>query len=241
MSSFFEYNNTDITIDECNTAEKTKLFKDFINQYHSYVKYKVVPQRRINWLVWNGAELVGAIGISSCVLCVKDRDNWIGWNKDQRIKLSNSMANNYRFCLKPETGIKNLGSRVLKMIRIEGAKRWKERYGEDLLLMETYVLKNENRRGAVYLADNWTHVGNTMGVSIKKAPMQLWLVGDNARARLAQTDMPAAIKKYGPKDENGIGQKMIISESEPKMIFVKPLVISEVEYAIQLPPLLNAP
>ena len=37
-------------------------------------------------------------------------------------------------------------------------------------------------------------------------------------------DMPAAIKKYGPKDENGIGQKMIISESEPKMIFVKPLV-----------------
>ena len=224
MSSFFEYNNTDITIDECNTAEKTKLFKDFINQYHSYVKYKVVPQRRINWLVWNGAELVGAIGISSCVLCVKDRDNWIGWNKDQRIKLSNSMANNYRFCLKPETGIKNLGSRVLKMIRIEGAKRWKERYGDDLLLMETYVLKNENRRGAVYLADNWTHVGNTMGVSIKKAPMQLWLVGDNARARLAQTDMPAAIKKYGPKDENGIGQKMIISESEPKMIFVKPLV-----------------
>lgn len=224
MSSFFEYNNTDITIDECNTAEKTKLFKDFINQYHSYVKYKVVPQRRINWLVWNGAELVGAIGISSCVLCVKDRDNWIGWNKDQRIKLSNSMANNYRFCLKPETGIKNLGSRVLKMIRIEGAKRWKERYGDDLLLMETYVLKNENRRGAVYLADNWTHVGNTMGVSIKKAPMSMWLVGDNARSRLAQTDMPAAIRKYGPKDENGIGQKMIISESEPKMIFVKPLV-----------------
>jgi hypothetical protein len=63
-----------------------------------------------------------------------------------------------------------------------------------------------------------------MGVSIKKAPMSMWLVGDNARSRLAQTDMPAALRKYGPKDENGIGQKMIISESEPKMIFVKPLV-----------------
>jgi hypothetical protein len=224
MSSFFEYNNTDITIDECNTPEKTKLFKDFINQYHSYVKYKVVPQRRINWLVWNGGELIGAIGISSCVLCVKDRDNWIGWNKEQRIKLSNSMANNYRFCLKPDSGIKNLGSRVLKMIRIEGAKRWKERYGDDLLLMDTYVLQNENRRGAVYLADNWTHVGNTMGVSIKKAPMSMWLVGDNARSRLAKNDMPAAIRKYGPKDENGIGQKMIISKSEPKMIFVKPII-----------------
>jgi len=222
--SFFEYNNTEITIDECNTPEKTRMFKDFINKYHSYVKYKVVPQRRINWLIWNGAELVGAIGISSCVLCVKDRDNWIGWDKDQRIKLSNSMANNYRFCLKPETGIKNLGSRVLKMIRIEGAKRWKERYGDDLLLLETYVLKNENRRGAVYLADNWTHVGNTMGVSIRKSNLKMWQVGENARARLARENPEEAIKKYGPKDENGVGQKMIITESEPKMIFVKPLV-----------------
>jgi hypothetical protein len=224
MNKWFQYKEQDIRLDECNTPEKTKLFKDFINQYHSYVKYKLVPQRRINWLVWNGMELVGAVGISSCVLCVKDRDNWIGWDKDQRIQKSNHMANNYRFCLKPDNGIKNLGSRVLKMVRGEGAKRWKERYGDDLLLLETYVLQNENRRGAVYLADNWTHVGNTQGVSIRKAPMKHWIVGDNARARLAREDMEAAIRKYGPKDENGVGQKMIITESQPKMIFVKPLV-----------------
>ena len=227
MSKFFEYNadTPDIWIDECNTAEKTKVFKDFINKYHSYVKYKVVPQRRINWLVYNKeGELIGAIGLSSCVLCVGDRDRWIGWDKDQRIKLSNSMANNYRFCLKPDSGIKNLGSRVLKMIRIEGAKRWKERYGDDLLLMETYVLKNENRRGAVYLADNWTHVGQTSGISIKKAPIKAWLSGGSGATPLALKDIEAAIRKYGPKDENGIGQRMIIGESEPKMIFVKPLV-----------------
>ena len=114
---FFEYKDKDdnyITLEECDTAEKTKVFKDFINKYHSYVKYKVVPQRRINWLVYNkNAEVIGAIGISSCVLCVKDRDNWIGWDKETRIKMSNQMANNYRFCLKPDTGIKNLGSRVI--------------------------------------------------------------------------------------------------------------------------------
>jgi hypothetical protein len=221
VSSFFEYNNTDITIDECNTPDKTKMFANFINQYHSYVKYKVVPQRRINWLVWNGTELIGAIGISSCVLCVGDRDRWIGWNKEQRMKLSNSMANNYRFCLKPDSGIKNLGSRVLKMIRIEGAKRWKERYGDDLLLMETYVLKNENRRGAVYLADNWTHVGETSGTSISKSPIGLWAKRgvNDARGILARTDPKAAIAKYA-KD----GKQYRVSESEPKMIFVKPLV-----------------
>ncbi len=98
------------------------------------------------------------------------------------------------------------------ILREEGKKRWKERYGDDLILMETYVLQSENRRGAVYLADNWTHVGNTQGVSIRKAPMKHWVIGDNARARLAREDMEAAIKKYGPKDENGVGQKMIISD-----------------------------
>jgi hypothetical protein len=228
MSNWFEYkdkSDNDIIIDECNTAEKTKVFKNFINEYHSYVKYKLVPQRRINWLIYNkNADLIGAIGISSCVLCVKDRDNWIGWDKDTRIQNSNCMANNYRFCLKPDNGIKNLGSRVLKMIRVEGAKRWKERYGDDLLLMETYVLKSENRRGAVYLADNWTHVGQTSGISIKKAPIKHWLNGGSGATPLARLDIEAAIRKYGPKDENGVGQRMIVGESEPKMIFVKPLV-----------------
>ena len=110
------------------------------------------------------------------------------------------------------------------MVREEGAKRWKERYGDDLLLMETYVLKNENRRGAVYLADNWTHVGNTTGVSISKAPTKHWLGEKSARGDLARLDIKAAIEKYGPKDENGKGQHYAVKESQPKMIFVKPII-----------------
>jgi hypothetical protein len=169
-------------------------------------------------------DLIGCIGFSSCVLAVGDRDRWIGWTKEQRQTLSNSMANNYRFCLKPETGIKNLGSRVLKIARNKLAIRWKEKYGDDLLLLETYVLKNENRRGAVYLADNWIHVGNTTGVSISKAPTKHWLGEKSARGDLARLDIKAAIEKYGPKDENGIRQHYAVKTSQPKMIFVKPII-----------------
>lgn len=219
MINFFEYNNTTITLEECNNETKNKLFRDFINQYHSYVKYKDVPQRRINWLIWNGMELVGAIGISSCVLAVGDRDRWIGWNREVREKMSNSMANNYRFCLKPNIGIKNLGSRVLKMVREEGRKRWKEKYGDELILLETYVLKNENRIGAVYLADNWTNVGMTSGVSISKAPLLLWQKENSERGELARTNPKEAVKKYAVGN-----QHYAVKESEPKMIFVKPLV-----------------
>jgi len=224
MNKWFQYKEGDIRLDECNTPEKNKLFRDFINKWHSYVKYKDVPQRRVNWLIWYGMELVGCIGFSSCVLAVGDRDRWIGWTKEQRQARSNSMANNYRFCLKPDNGIKNLGSKVLKIARNKLANRWKEKYGDHLLLLETYVLANENRRGAVYLADNWIHVGNTTGVSISKAPTKHWLGEKSARGDLARLDMKAAIQKYGPKDENGIGQHYAVKESQPKMIFVKPLV-----------------
>lgn len=219
MSNFFEYTNTNITLEECNTVTKNKLFRDFINEYHSYVKYKDVPQRRINWLIWNGMELVGVIGISSCVLAVGDRDRWIGWDRETRQSMSNSMANNYRFCLKPKTGIKNLGSRVLKMVREEGKRRWKQKYGNDLILLETYVLKNENRIGAVYLADNWNNVGMTTGVSISKAPLLLWQKETSERGELARTNPKEAIRKYAVGNEH-----YKVTQSKPKMIFVKPLV-----------------
>lgn len=219
MNKWFEYKEADIVLDECNTPEKNKLFKDFINKWHSYVKYKDVPQRRINWLIWYGTELVGAIGISSCVLAVGDRDRWIGWDKDTRLAMSNVMANNYRFCLKPDTGIKNLGSRVLKMVRIEGAKRWKAKYGDHLLLLETYVLENERRRGAVYLADNWISIGKTSGVSISKAPLLLWQKEKSERGDLARSNPKEAIRKYAVDNMH-----YSVKASQPKTIFVKPLV-----------------
>jgi hypothetical protein len=164
-------------------------------------------------------DLIGCIGFSSCVLAVGDRDRWIGWTKEQRQTLSNSMANNYRFCLKPDNGIKNLGSRVLKIARNKLAIRWKEKYGDDLLLLETYVLQNENRRGAVYLADNWTHVGQTSGVSISKAPLLLWQKEKSERGELARTNPKEAIKKYAVGN-----QHYAVKQSEPKMIFVKPII-----------------
>ena len=120
--SFFDYSNSyeyPIFLQECLNPSQTKIFRDIINTHHSYVKYKDVPQRRINYLIYRSAdgEPIGAIGISSCVLAIGARDNWIGWNKDTRLKNSNKVANNYRFCLVPDNGIKNVGTMALKLLR----------------------------------------------------------------------------------------------------------------------------
>ena len=113
------------------------IFRNIINTYHSYVKYKDVPQRRINYLIYrtSDSKVIGAIGISSCVLAIGVRDRWIGWDKEIRLRNSNKVANNYRFCLVPDNGIKNAGTMALKLLREEGSKRWQEKYGDELVML----------------------------------------------------------------------------------------------------------
>jgi hypothetical protein len=190
------------------------------------VKYKDVPQRRINYLIYRSSdgEAIGAIGISSCVLAIGARDRWIGWDKDTRLKNSNKVANNYRFCLVPENGIKNVGTMALKLLREVGAKRWQEKYGDELVMLETFVQplidgSDNKRNGAVYLADNWVMIGETLGNSIKKAPLLLWQKEDSKRGEMARNQPEEAIKKYAVGREH-----YVVTQSPIKKVFLKPLI-----------------
>jgi hypothetical protein len=227
--SFFDFSEEidyPIYFTECTTPVHNELLRNTINDYHSYCSFVTPPTRRINWLIYETktTNLIGAIGLSSCVLAIKCRDSYIGWNKDARMKNSNKVANNYRFCLIPGvTDLKNVGSMALKLLREEGAKRWKSKYGDDLIGIETYVERIDNeelhRSGAVYKASNWTHVGDSMGTSIKKAPLKLWRAEDSARGRLARKNPEAACEKYG------YGKKgYVTTPSKQKMVFFKPLM-----------------
>ena len=227
--SFFDYSNSyeyPIFLQECLNPSQTKIFRDIINTHHSYVKYKDVPQRRINYLIYRSSdgEAIGAIGISSCVLAIGARDRWIGWDKDTRLKNSNKVANNYRFCLVPENGIKNVGTMALKLLREVGAKRWQEKYGDELIMLETFVQplidgSDNKRNGAVYLADNWVMIGETLGNSIKKAPLLLWQKEDSKRGEMARNHPDEAIKKYAVGREH-----YVVTQSPIKKVFLKPLV-----------------
>jgi hypothetical protein len=226
--SFLDYSNIHkypIFLQECLNSSHTKIFRDIINEHHSYVKYKDVPQRRINYLIYRSSDgkVIGAIGISSCVLAIGARDRWIGWDKDTRLRNSNKVANNYRFCLVPDNGIKNVGTMALKLLREVGAKRWQEKYGDELVMLETFVQplidgSDNKRNGAVYLADNWVMIGETLGNSIKKAPLLLWQKEDSKRGELARNNPTEAIKKYAVGREH-----YVITHSPIKKVFLKTL------------------
>lgn len=216
---------------ECVTPAQNKIFRDTINKYHSYVRYTDSPTRNIRWLVYEmeSGNQIGSVGLSSATIAIKCRDDYIGWDKEQRLKNLGMLANNSRCCfIKDNITIKNAGSMVLKQMRVVGAKRWKEKYNQLLIMIETFVRPDRDeeyngqklRNGSIYLADNWIEVGITSGVSIQKGPLGLWRKEKGVRGELARTNPKAALEKYGYEG----GKEYIITKSQPKIMFVKPLV-----------------
>ena len=220
-----------ITLEECKTPQQNKLFRDTINKYHSYCKYTDSPTRNLRWNIYESesGNHIGAIGLSSATIAISCRDNYIGWNKDNRIKNLGMLANNSRCCfIKDNITMKNIGSMSLKQLEICGKKRWKERYNQELVLLETFVQPDRDeayngqklRNGSIYRASNWVEVGRTSGNSIRKSPDALWRKEKGIRGDLARSDPKAAREKYGYKD----GKEYITSKSPIKIMFVKPLV-----------------
>jgi hypothetical protein len=222
---------------ECKTPENNATFRRVINTYHSYVKYKDSPTRNIRWLVYETitGNLVGAVGLSSATIAVSKRDSWIGWDNITKMKNLGKVANNSRFCLiQKNFTIKNIGSLTLKQLRIKGAIRWKEKYNEPLVLLETFVQPERNdeynghstRNGSTYLADNWIDVGMTVGSSIQKTPLKLWAKETGERGRLARENPEECLKRYAGYlgEYNSSGFK--VTKSPKKIIFLKPLVFN---------------
>lgn len=237
--SFFNIESVkdNIILFNCENSRQNKLFRDTINQYHSYVKYKDSPTRNIRYLVYESksGNFVGAVGLSSATIAVACRDNYIGWNNTTKMKHLNKVANNSRFCIiQKNTTIKNIASSTLKQLRISGRRDWKERYNDNLILIETFVQPerdveyngNANRNGSCYKADNWIEIGMTSGSSIQKSPLLLWAKEKGERGRLARENKEECLKKYGSYlgEYNKSGYK--VTESKKKIVFVKPLVFN---------------
>ena len=92
---------------------------------------------------------------------VKCRDDYFGITKENRNVALNGIIDNTVFRL--ERNIPNLATQILSKWRKRVCEDWKNTYGVDVAGFETFVLENENRKGALYKADNWDFVGETKG------------------------------------------------------------------------------
>ena len=131
--------------------------------------------RRIDWLIYDDdtfpLEPVGMIGIGSSVYPPpKAMLEYMGLSKLEYKDVFNTIANNWRFCMKKY--IKNGGTQILKQLRNIAPEAWKEKYGNDLNYLITFVGGGNN--GAVYKADNWEMIGKTAGLPKHKSSSMKW-------------------------------------------------------------------
>ena len=155
------------------------MVKNIIEKHHSYVPSNRSVGRRIDWLIYHSGhqnlfgleEPIGMIGVGSSVYPPpKDILRYVGMTKSEYKDNFNSFANNWRYCL--IKSIPNLGSQILKQLRFLGLSQWKEKYGDELKYLVTFVGGGNN--GAVYKADNWKHIGHTAGLPEHKSSSMKW-------------------------------------------------------------------
>lgn len=165
-----------ISIELVTTKEQKQEVKHIIETYHSYVASAASVGRRIDWLIYDTQEgslpeCIGMIGLGSSVYPPpKDLLRKVGLSKDEYRLVFNNFANNWRFCLKKK--VPNAGTQILKLVRNSCQKIWKEKYGDDLHHLLTFVAGGNT--GAVYKADNWEVIGETAGLPAHKSSSMKW-------------------------------------------------------------------
>lgn len=152
-------NLTLFLIEQCDIP-KNDFFNTMMNQHH-YLGMAKHHAAEIRYLVRDNTRWIAAVSFGSAAWACADRDRWIGWNASSRTKNLPKIVNNTRFLINPNIKGMHLASQVLSLVSKRVRQDWKARYGQDIVMLETFV--DEKYDGACYKASNWVEVGKTKG------------------------------------------------------------------------------
>ena len=141
--------------------DQRDLWDDVVSRYH-YLGHRKMPGRRLKYLVLSGERLIGAISFRAASINLEVRDSFIGWSYEKRRANLDCLANNNRFLILPWVSVPNLGSYLLGKVSRRISADWKDKYGSELLLLETFI-DPDKFAGTIYMAANWTYLGETKG------------------------------------------------------------------------------
>jgi hypothetical protein len=151
---------------------------------------------------------VALLCFAAAALKCAARDLWIGWSYRQQYSRLQLLANNTRFCILDEWHRPNLGSRVLSLCEQRLCRDWEAKFGHPILLLETFV-NPQRHRGTLYLASNWTYIGDTRGYRRRhggysaqpETPKKVFVrsLHTQVRAILCQPDLAPPYVREKPK------------------------------------------
>ena len=118
--------------------------------------------RQIRYLVQSDHGWLGGFAFSAAALHLHDRDQWIGWDLEERRANLDQVVNMSRFLVRSNVSCRNLASRLLGMSIRKLPIDFESRYGYRPLLLESFVDTNYFT-GTCYQAANWLRIGKTKG------------------------------------------------------------------------------
>lgn len=137
------------------------LWNEYIQRYH-YLGYTPLPGAQFRYFIYAGEQLVALTGFGAATWQTAPRDQFIGWNPDQRKRNLHLIVNNARFLILPWIQSKNLASKILSLTARRLSDDWLERYNTQPVMLETFVEK-KRFAGICDKAANWKLCGQTKG------------------------------------------------------------------------------
>jgi len=143
------------------TKTTSALWNEYIERYH-YLGHSPLPGAQLRYFITTGDQIIALTGFGAAAWQTAPRDQFIGWNHDQRKKNLHLIVNNARFLILPWIQSKNLASKILSLTARILPNDWEKRYNIRPVFMESFVQKNRFA-GTCYKAANWKLAGETKG------------------------------------------------------------------------------
>ena len=182
--------------------EERRPFDERLVQEH-YLHNAELVGEQLRYVAEHGGQWVSLLTWNAAAFNLKDREAWIGWNPQQKKRRLTLVVNNSRFVILPHARVPNLASRVMKLCLERLSSDWRQTYGHEVLVAESFV-DSQLFRGTCYKASGWTLLGQTQGFGRQRQdyyvaherPKQLWVreLRPGARTLLRGRNLPAALQ-----------------------------------------------
>ena len=152
---------TELELVQVREEQHMRIWNELMLTEH-YIGTATLVGRQMRYLIRSEHGWLGGIGFAAPALQLAARDQWIGWNKEERQAQLHSIVGMSRFLIRPSVSCKNLASKVLGMSMATIADDFDLQYGYRPLLIESFV-DTEYYSGTCYQAANWLTIGQTKG------------------------------------------------------------------------------
>jgi hypothetical protein len=145
---------------------------DYLVHHYHYLGLPKLVGEHLKYEVFIDGQIVACLGWASAAWKIRDRDLFIGWDEQTKRKHLHLVVNDVRFLILPWVQVEHLASKILSMSLKRLSGDWREVFGHDVYLAETFV-DTSRYQGTCYRASNWQYVGQTKG-SAKKGNAYLY-------------------------------------------------------------------